>query len=152
MFKVLLKIIFTIILILGLGNYAYYLQTGKTLDIKKTEISEIKLPEIDNILPDTLRPKNKESTLYKWRDENGVIYYTSEKPEEEVRNLEIIKFNHETNVVPSIPTDQTIDKTTSNIETVANPIENIDQLFKQAENVQEQVDERTEAMEDIINY
>jgi uncharacterized protein DUF4124 len=167
MLKILLKILFVIILLFGIGSYSNYLITGETpkLDINKPVLPDIKLSDItDSIsekyesVKEKVEPESKETYLYKWRDEKGVMHYTSEKPSGNIQNLESIKISNDTNVVPAAPNNKA---NTENInqpqlpstdmpKNVYSP-EGIKHLFEQAKNIQNLTNEQFNQQERVVN-
>ena len=150
--------------------YANYMMTGQApeLDIKTPELSKINISKLTDSLSDkvdtvkdkiTSEPEKQETYLYKWRDENGVIHYTSEKPSTDIRNLESIKIDKQTNVVPAVSnnsqesqaTQQQNISPTSEMPTNVYSPEGIEQLFDHAKNVQNLIDEQFSQQEQIIN-
>lgn len=173
MFKFFLKIILIVIILFSISQYTNYLFTGKTPNIN---FQKPALPKLSNIT-DTINNKidslksgsneqivSKESFLYKWRDENGVIHYTSERPKEYIKSVESIKIDNNTNVVPSV-TDNTSDTNEINnpqpsqqqsspaTELPANIYspEGIKHLFDQAKGIQDLVNDQFSQQENIIN-
>ncbi len=158
MFKFLFKIIFICILLFGFSNYANYLATGKATEFNfsKPVLPDIDLTTITDSLSDKFDPVKQEaepivknSYLYKWRDEKGIIHYTSEKPSENITNLESIKLSNDTNVVPAVPENmetkqednQTQSPSTELSGNVYSP-EGIKHLFDQAKNIQNLMNEQ----------
>jgi hypothetical protein len=170
MFKFLLKLIFTFILLFGVSNYANYLVTGKTLDLdlKKSLLSDISISKLSNSISgkaesvnQNIKPEAEESYLYKWRDEKGVIHYTSEKPSVEINNLESMKINNQSNVIPALSYSKNSSNTeqaqqisrqlsTELPENIYSP-EGIKQLFDQARGIQNLMDDQFNQQENLIN-
>jgi len=165
------KIIFILVLLFGIKMYANYMMTGKTpeLQINKPALPEVSISKLTNSfsnkvdsVKDRLTPeaKKKDAFLYKWRDEKGVIHYTSEKPAAQITNLESIKIDNQTNVVPAVsdnssktePTQQQNTPASSGIPTNIYSPEGIKQLVDQAKNIQNQVNEQYEKIEQAGNY
>lgn len=166
MFKFLLKIIFIIVLSFGFSNYANYLVTGKVPEINITapklddiNFSEIKESIFHKLDSETkkVEPEIKETYLYKWRDEKGVIHYTSEKPSEKIQNLESIKLSNQTNVVPAVsettPASEKRDSklpSTNLPENIYSP-DGIKHLFEQAKDIHNLMNEQFSQQEDVIH-
>ncbi|MBL1140874.1 MAG: DUF4124 domain-containing protein [Proteobacteria bacterium] len=173
MFKLSLKIIIIIILLFGFSNYANYLITGNSpeISINKPVLPDINFSEIRESLSNKLEsdkkaiePEIKETYLYKWRDEKGVIHYTSEKPSEKTQSLESIKLSTQTNVVPAISEKDKTDRTTKQPESpqqssfpstdlpanIYSP-EGIKHLFDQAKDIQNLMNEQFSQQENAIN-
>ncbi len=169
MLKFIFKIIIVILLMFGLSNYANYLMTGKTPDISFEKPS---LPKIDvSKLTDSVSEKfdsikqeksTEDTYLYKWRDAKGVIHYTSEKPSNNIANIESIKINNDTNVVPSVSSVSSNEEEPVQQQSVASELpteippnlyspEGVKQLIDQAKNVQNQMNEQFQEQENIIN-
>ncbi len=166
MLKFIFKIIIVILLMFGLSNYANYLMTGKTPDISFEKLS---LPKIDmskltgsvsEKFDSIKKEKSTEDTyLYKWRDAKGVIHYTSEKPSNNIANIESIKINNDTNVVPSVSSNEEESvqqqSVASELPTEIPPNlyspEGVKQLIDKAKNVQYQMNEQLQEQENIIN-
>jgi len=157
----------------GLGTYANYLMTGKLPDIitNRPKIPDIKmpnLPDLTNSLSDKFTSIKKKTTaddtyLYKWRDANGVIHYTSEKPAEGI-DYDSIKLKNDVNVIPAVPTvskSEITDKEpvqqrspklpSTELPTNVYSPEGIKNLLNQAKNVQNLVNEQFKHLEDISN-
>jgi Domain of unknown function (DUF4124) len=168
MFKFLIKVIFFVILLFGVNNYANFLVTGKTVDfsfdppsLPDINFSEVKESISNKFNAVTAEPESESKSadiyLYKWRDEKGVIHYTSEKPTEVIQNLESIKINNQINVVPAdsnkISTASQADiqlPSTTLPENIYSP-EGIKHLFEQAKSIQNLMNEQFEQQENTIN-
>ncbi len=166
MLKFIFKIIIVILLMFGLSNYANYLMTGKTPDIsfEKPSLPKIDMSKLTGSVSEKFdsikKEKSTEDTyLYKWRDAKGVIHYTSEKPSKNIANIESIKINNDTNVVPSVSSNEEESvqqqSVASELPTEIPPNlyspEGVKQLIDQAKNVQNQMNEQFQEQENIIN-
>ncbi len=169
MLKFLFKIILIIILLFGFSNYANYLVTGEKpeLDINEPILPDIDISKITDSISDKFesvkkevqaQSEVKESYLYKWRDEKGVIHYTSEKPAENIRSLESIKLSNDTNVVPAVPVPQTSSAINNQQQALSTEAptnvyspEGIKHLFDQAKSIQNLMNEQFTQQENIIN-
>ena len=170
MLKFLYKIIFILVLFFGIRMYANYMMTGKTpeLQLNKPTLPEINISKLTDSLSDkvdsvkdkiTPEDKKKETYLYKWRDEKGVIHYTSEKPAAQINDLESIKIDNQTNVVPAVSEkssktesiQQQSAPVSSGIPTNIYSPEGIKGLFDRAKNIQKQVNEQYERIEQAGN-
>ena len=149
--------------------YANYMMTGQMPDtnINTPELPDINISKLTNSISDkvdsvkgkiTPEITQKETYLYKWRDEKGVIHYTSEKPDGDIKNLESIKIDNQTNVVPAVSANT---PETEPAQTQNNPVstqlptnvyspEGIKQLFEQAKNVQNLMNEQFDQQERAI--
>jgi hypothetical protein len=169
MLKFLYKIIFILILLFGIRIYTNYMMTGQTptLSISKPELQNISISKLTDSLSDKVNVvKNKvtpdtkktETYLYKWRDKKGVIHYTSEKPSDEINNLESIKIDNQTNVVPAVSdnsanVDPIQEKSANSSTTMPNNLyspEGVKQLFDQAKNVQNLMNEQFSQQEQAL--
>jgi hypothetical protein len=181
MLKFLFKTIIFVIILFGVGQYSSYLLTGKTPDItfKKPTLPDINMSDlnVDNI-KDKLSNKfdsvsNKfnsikdekftsETYLYKWRDNKGVIHYASDKPTGEIKNLEAIKISSKTIVVRAVQSSDTSTRErqqqqtqrqspTTELPTNVYSPEGIKQLFEQAKNVQNLVNDQFSKTEKLSN-
>ena len=151
--------------------YAKYLMTGQTPDfnLNKSDLAEINLSDITDTISDKVEsvkekaiPESNKSeiSLYKWRDEKGVIHYTSEKPTSEVKKLETIKIDNQTNVMPAV-SDAERGESPSSVQTTqqSTPLipenlyspEGVKQLIDQAKDVQNLVNEHYDQQQEIIN-
>jgi len=167
MLKFFFKLIFVFILLFGFSNYANYLATGKPpeINIKKTVLPDIDISNITDSISDKfesvkeeIEPEVKDSYLYKWRDEKGVIHYTSEKPSENIQNLESIKLSNDTNVVPAVSENKSPPKENNkhSLPSAELPVniyspEGIKHLFDQAKDIQNLTNEQFNRQENIIN-
>jgi uncharacterized protein DUF4124 len=164
MIKFLLKVIVVMLLLFGLSNYANYLITGKTPDIplKKPTLPKIDMSKLTDSVSEKIESIKKEKPsdntyLYKWRDDKGVIHYTSERPKEDIQKLESIKINNNTNVVPSASKNNTAktipaQQQPSNTDLPANLYspEGVKNLINQAKDVQNLVNDQFYQQENII--
>ena len=175
MLKILFKVVPVIVIFLSLGIYAEYLRTGQLpdLNIQIPQKPEINVSNITQKMTDSIAEKldhvkdvklhdKNQNQMYKWRGENGVIHYTSEKPADNI-DYESIRFSGETNVVPAIKQDSSVAASTetSAPEKTAHPStdipdnlyspEGIQQLFDQAENIQNLVNDKFRQQESSIN-
>jgi uncharacterized protein DUF4124 len=158
MLKFFFKIALVILILLGLGNVTNYLMTGNTPDI---EISKLTDSLSDKFKSIKIKKPVTDSYLYKWRDDKGVIHYTSEKPTGNIQNLEQIKLSSDTNIVPSVSeTEVTNDNathhqsselTSTNVPTNIYSPEGVKQLIEQAKEVQNLTNEQFNQQENIIN-
>lgn len=170
MLKFLFKVTFISLLLFGLSIYAKYLITGQSpnLDINKEKLPEIDISKISDSLSNkvstvkdkvTPEAENKETYLYKWRDEKGVIHYTSEKPDVDIKNLESIKIDNQTNVVPAVsnnsdknePSEMQNNQSSVDMPSNIYSPDGIKQLFDQAKDVQNLVNEQFEQQESSFN-
>lgn len=144
--------------------------TGETptLSISKPELQNINISKLADSLSDkvdavknrvTPKTKKTETYLYKWRDEKGVIHYTSEKPADEIKNLESIKIDNQTNVVPAVSDnsanveprqEQSANSSTTIPNNLYSP-EGVKQLFDQAKNVQNLMNEQFSQQEQVLD-
>jgi len=174
MFKFLFKLIIIVILLFGVSHYANYLITGTTpkININKPTLPDINISNLSESISDKFKTDKKETSvatketyLYKWKDEKGVIHYTSEKPPEDANKIESIKLRNDTNVVPSVSENNTENKvsnentitseqaqlpSTNLPENVYSP-EGIKHLFEQAKGIQNLMDSQFNQQENIIN-
>lgn len=169
MLKFLYKSILILVLLFGIGMYANYMMTGNApeLPVNKPALAEISISKLSHSLSDkvdavknriTPEPKRTETYLYKWRDEKGVIHYTSDKPSGEIKNLESIKIDNQTNVVPSVsdnsanvgPTQEQSGNSSAAIPNALYSPEGVKQLFDQAKNVQHLMNEQINQQEQVF--
>lgn len=168
MLKFFLKFIFIIILIFGISKYATYLATGETPEIisKPPSLPELDISTIKKSITNKLNsrkekiktePETKTAYLYKWRDDKGVMHYTSEKPTGEIKSLESIKISNDTNIIPANENNSTPVNKTKSIQTPSTELpsniyspEGIKQLFDQAKNIQNLMDENFSHQEAAI--
>lgn len=155
MTRLILKGILIACILFGLGSYASYLTTGKLPDIVKqpTEISEFNVSKLTESISTKFKSITEEGItesryLYKWRDANGVMHYTSDKPSEDI-HFESIKLSNDTNVVPAVSAKAvTMEETTqqqshvSEIPSNVSSVEGIEHLFEQAKDIQNLVNEQ----------
>jgi predicted component of viral defense system (DUF524 family) len=157
MLKFFFKIALVILILFGIGNVTNYIMTGNTPDIE--------IPNLTDALSEKLKSiKDKklvnDSYLYKWRDDKGIIHYSSEKPIENIRNLEQIKLSSDTNIVPAVSETEVTNNTT--LQQLSEPTstdfpENvyspaaIEQLIDQAKDTQNLMNEQFDQQESIIN-
>lgn len=166
MFKFLLKIIFIFILIFGFSNYANYLMTGETPEIITKPLPDLDISVIKKSISKKLNseketikvaPETESTYLYKWRDDKGIMHYTSEKPTGEIKSLESIKLSNNTNIIPSDNNDtkQVNDKKSTQLLSTELPAnlyspEGIKQLFDKAKDIQNLMDENFNHQEAAI--
>ena len=164
MFKLIAKLALIVALLTALLWYIHYLMTGESsvmpipnsdiFDLSK--ISDMSAATITEKIAAVKTGKRDDDTnyIYKWRAENGVIHYTSEQPAAGI-HYESIPYHKETNVIPATTT-KTLQQTT---DTEPNPesnpqnvysIDGINQLFDQANAVQEQVNQRFNRQQGLI--
>lgn len=170
MLKFLYKIILILVMLFGIRMYANYMMTGKTpeLQVNKPALPEVSISKLTNSLSNkvdsvkdkfTPKAKKQETYLYKWRDEKGVIHYTSEKPAAQITNLESIKIDNQTNVVPAVsdnssktePAQQQNTPVSSGMPANIYSPEGIKQLVDQAKNVQNLMNQQYEKIEQAGN-
>ena len=164
-----MKALVIAIILLGAGNYASYMLTGKTPSIinEAPRLPDINLPDIKKSLSqkiDAIKDKTDDNTevqhLYKWRDDKGVIHFSSEQPVG-IDNVETISYHKETNTVPAIGlikenTDSPVNNTSPNNlsteipENIYSP-EGIKQLINQAQDVQKLVNDQLSQQEGQLN-
>jgi len=169
MLKFLFKISIVVLLLFGVSNYSNYLISGQTPEINsdKSVLPDINISNLKNTISNKFKSTKKEkptivkeSYLYKWRDAKGVIHYTSEKPHEDVNNLETIKLSNNTNIVPSaLENDtETQSKSTQHAQLPSTNLpaniyspEGIKHLFEQAKSIQNLMNRQFSQQENIIN-
>jgi len=159
MTKFLLKTLLISSIVIGVGLYLNYLMTGNSpnLVLQKPNMPDLNLSKISESATD-LFDFNEESTsvakyLYKWRDEKGVMHYTSEKPDADIK-VETIELNRDTNIVPAVSDEKTqhnpaITQSRNDTETLESSTDlytpdGIEQLFDQANDVQNLINEHYE--------
>ena len=164
MTRLILKTFFIACILYGLGNYASYLMTGRLPSIVKQppEIPAFNISKLTKSISTKLRINSEEKDtenkyLYKWRDTNGVMHYTSDKPQKDI-NYESIRLSNDTNVVPAVSESDTtsehpVQQQLPSTEMPANVYspEGIEQLFNQAKDIQNLVNEQFEQQEVISN-
>jgi len=164
MLKLLFKITLVVLILFGVSQYSNYLMTGKAPEIPATtaNLPDINISKLKDSISNKFKSIKKEKTveeiyLYKWRDTKGVIHYASEKPLEEIENLETIKLNSNTNVVPAI-SDNKEKKDAPRQKPVSTELpknvyspEGIKHLFDQAKGIQGRMNEQFTQQENIIN-
>lgn len=162
MLKFLLKTFLTVFILLGFGSYANYLMTGRapTLDIQSPVIPDINISDISSDITENIsqkiKPTEKKNNdakeyMYKWRDSKGVIYYSSERPPDDI-NYESIAYNKETNVVPAIKPGKSPEPTRPSnkfVDNVYSP-EGIKNLFEQAKDIQNIVNDQFQQQDQVI--
>ena len=139
--KLILKIAVMMFIVLGISNYMMYLTTGKS---PFSFSGKAALPELGS--SKNLLPARKE-TAYRWRDENGVIHYSSEPPPNaEAEKLEV---DPSTNLIQGLElkekqASEDKEKPAEPEMPKANPYnpETIKKLFDDAKKVQETLDQR----------
>jgi uncharacterized protein DUF4124 len=168
MLKFFFKIAMVLLILFGLASYANYLMTGNmpNILIDKPTLPDIKVSRLTDSLSDKFKSIkiNKpvtDSYLYKWRDDKGVIHYTSEKPTENIQNLEQIKLSSDTNIVPAVSESEvTNDNTTQQQSSESTSIdfptnvyspEGVKQLIDQAKDVENLMNEQFDQQKNIIN-
>jgi uncharacterized protein DUF4124 len=151
----------------GLGVYANYLISGKAPDLAtiKPIIPDINITDLTDTISNKFKSIKKdepvnESYLYKWRDDKGVIHYTSEKPLDVV-NYESIKLSNDTNVVPAVPESEITDERVVQQQAAKLPStdlpanvyspEGIEHIFNQAKDIQSLVNDQFNYTEKISN-
>ena len=135
--------------------------TSKLASIPELNISNIKQSISNNIdskkEEEKIIPKTKDTYLYKWRDDKGVMHYTSEKPTGETKSLEAIKLSNKTNVIPA--NTENINSSVNNnykespstkLPTNIYSPEGIKHLFDQAKDIQNLMDEQFTKQEVVL--
>ena len=168
MLKFFLKLIFIIVLIFGFSNYANYMITGETPEIikKTSSLTELNISTINKSITNKLNsrkektktePETKTTYLYKWRDDKGVMHYTSEKPIGEIKSLESIKLSNNTNVITTNKNNEATASEKKSTQSVSTDLptniyspEGIKQLFDKAKNIQNIMDENLSHQEAAI--
>jgi Domain of unknown function (DUF4124) len=156
MFKIILKTLLISCLLIAIGFYTNYLLTGNLPNVvsHKVNMPDLNLSKISESATD-LFDFNEESAsvtkyLYKWRDAKGVMHYTSEKPAADIK-VETIELTSDTNIVPAISDEETqhnpaLTQSRNDTETVESSTdlytpEGIEQLYNQANDVQNLINE-----------
>ncbi len=150
--KMVFKMVLMLAIVVGISNYMLYIMTGKT----PFSASDIKMPDLS--APDIKSIANGgKTTAYKWKDENGVIHYSSEPPPEQ-QQVEVLEVDGNVNLVqglreqeeipgPSQNPEGTIDMPSGNVYSP----ENIQKLIRDAKEVQQKLNERYSEQEKIMS-
>lgn len=159
--KLVVKVTIMMVIMVGVGNYAVYLMTGKspfsTDDIKvpKLGVPKLEVPVLSNLSVPSL-PAQKE-TAYKWTDENGVVHYSTEPPENQQAAVKKLEVDPNQNVIQSVEIAEAKNQQTT-AETAQNPtIQSpysagaAKKLIEDAKNVQNLLNERYEKQKRIID-
>lgn len=126
------------------------------LNIKKTDISMPKLPE----LPKSTQPSKDPVTVYRWQDASGQWHFSNSPPAspEKAVNYSSLVVNPDSNVIQSVePSKVKMDlkKNNSSDEPVQsdnmNPYskEAIAKLFEQTETIRNNMQQRNQALQDL---
>gem|GEM_PF-1876214 len=159
MIKIVLKILLISSISIGIGLYANYLMTGDlpNLVLHKSNMPVPGLSKISESVTKLFDFSGEGSSdskyLYKWRNAKGIIHYTSEKPAADIE-VETIELSRDTNIVPAVseasikqndshkPSPETRNLDVSAVNHYSP--QGIEQLFDQANNVKDIVNEHYE--------
>ncbi len=167
MAKFIVKAFLIACILFGLGNYASYLMTGKLPGFvnQTPEIPDFNISKLTDALSSEFKITNEEKPvetryLYKWRDEKGVIHYTSEKPSEDI-NYESIGLSNDTNVIPAVSENEIIGEKpdqqqppelpSTELPTNVYSPAGIEHIFNQANDIQNLVNEQFSHQENNSN-
>ncbi len=89
--------VFVVIVLVALAAGAYYVYRNPTVVSPLVE---------DTFLEGTVRGALGTTRVYKWRDAKGAVHITDEPPPEGT-NFEMLEYQNDANVVPSVPTKNT---------------------------------------------
>ena len=154
--RMLFKTTLMIVALVGATNYLTYIYTGKSpISFSLPDLSKAKDMIPSPSLPTIRVPKTE--TAYKWKDENGVIHYSSEPPSGD-QLAEKLDVNPDTNLVQGVAIQKKPEQMTKNEEdkreiqpsmpsgNIYKP-ETIQKLMNDANEVQEKLNERYENLE-----
>lgn len=169
------KLIFKAVLVagimLGLSSYAGYLMTGKLPfsflknipgDLRSS--AQEKLSELKTLDTVKSRPTEQgealgtgDATIYKWRDDEGVLHYTSEPPPQGAHST-VVKLDPNVNVLsavkPAKPEAQPAkpEKQEPPAEGLSNPYtpEGVKDIMEKAKKTQQQMQERMEQQQKAL--
>lgn len=142
--KLVLKVMVMVAVMVGVSNYVLYLMTGKS-PFSKDDIPTIATPNLQNIVP--ALPAGKD-TVYKWTDADGAIHYSSEPPPESHQaSAEKMEVDPNTNLIQGIKVPEPTPETA--VSAAPPPqlhsphsIQGAQKLIEDAKNVQNLLDER----------
>ncbi|WP_175574297.1 DUF4124 domain-containing protein [Teredinibacter haidensis] len=150
--KLLIKLVMTLLIVVGVSNYMFYLMTGKApFGLMDAEIST---PSLSGLKPKFPSAKD---TAYKWTDENGVVHYGSEAPAHMQDQAEKMVVDPDTNMVqglkPGSTTPTVSDAPISNQPVISSPYnaEGVKKLLDDARDVQRKLNDRHEQQRKIID-
>ena len=148
-----------ILIFIGISQYGLYLITG-TLPFNGVvnAIAPV-LPSDDTQATFSLSnpPKIVEETVYKWIDENGTTHFSKTKPAINPSKIEIIAVSDNVNIIESPPARlepkgaPKDDVPSINSKNISYSPENIQKLIKDAQNLQDTLNQRYQAQDDILN-
>lgn len=154
---------------MGIAFYGNYLTTGKlppflrkAPDLSMPSLDKFgnKVDEVFNSVTNSTSSNTDNNYIYKWQDENGQIHLTSEQPAEGI-DFETVKLQNDVNVVPSVTTNSNeagiIEEPDTNESNSALSLNNIyspdkiKQLKQDAEAVRDQLNQRTDIQNELLN-
>lgn len=157
--KLIFKTAIMLAIMIGLANYGFYVTTGKTLvsrdalpkvsldslpKVSLDSLPAIELPNLNRLTPSL--PADKD-TVYKWKDLEGNIHYTSEPPDNADNIVaEKLEVDPNTNLIQGID----VPEESEQAEAIQAPSPKIStptpqgaqKLIEDARNVQTLLDER----------
>lgn len=146
MYKLIFKVCLMLGLMLGISNYMMYIMTGKTPFSSPKDL----LPDFSPTLT-KMTPKLSKETVYKWTDDKGRVHYSSD-PIHNQANVEKMQVDPNLNVMDSVEIPKNSDRSKPNINLPEGNIytpDKIQQLVKDAKNVQNLMDDRAKQFEGI---
>lgn len=165
-----MKLIMILCIGFGILNYSVYLTTGKsplsnisfTLpsmpSFSNFKMPELNVPSIGDVTGESATPVK----VYKWVDNNGVINYSQEKPDEMIAkaaNVKELMVDPNTNVVqadklpepePAPEPEKPKAAPATQVSLLPSP-QNVKKLIEDAKGVQGLMDARTEALNKAVD-
>ena len=175
--RLLIKSLTVVVIVTGVGSYSSYLLTGlwpwQTINLPSiSDLSasgEALLDQVEQITPDlTVPASDSTTTVYKWRDKEGVWHYSNTEPPQH-SNAETLHLETNVNVLPASETPATTSDSSQMIKTPATAAksdqkptednsqpslyssEGIQKLMQDARNVQELMNNRAAEQQQAID-
>ena len=152
--KLIFKVVVMTAVFIGISNYILYVQTGKSpfdmASFMAGGSSDDSQAAMDKLLGKPAKPVKEE--VYTWKDENGVTHFSKTKPlhMEEAEKLEV---GENTNIMQSVPVNREKEapKTKVNTENIGYSPSNVQNLMKDAQNIEKLLQERYEEQTKAID-
>ncbi|MFT7560078.1 MAG: hypothetical protein ACI93R_001993 [Flavobacteriales bacterium] len=155
--KLLIKVAIMMGLLIGISSFLVYKKTGKS-PLGSLSIPELSLSGLRNIAGESIQDLDTRSEqTYKWRDADGILHYSSEKPTD-TTTYKLLNIDPNTNMIQGLPTSSL---SSSDPQQDSNTLPSTDtgtgtgkysDIIEDAKNIQNLLDKRFEEQEKALNY
>ncbi|PCK02945.1 MAG: hypothetical protein COA42_21605 [Alteromonadaceae bacterium] len=156
--KLIIKVVFMVVFMVGLTSYMTYVQTGKSpFDFSNMSAPDISLnaDSIKGLLPSGGGAESGKDVFYKWVDDDGLTQYTQVPPPEHIK-AEVIALDPNMNVIQGVKPKARVETAKKKRQigqmdgSVYSP-GNMKRLMDDAKNVEKVLNDRAEQQKQMLD-